>query len=123
MRHDELYLVDIVESADRIINWLTGMSVEQWTEDERTRRAVLQLLTTIGEAARAIDVSLKGEHQQVPWQRVAAFRNVAVHEYFAVNWATVWRIVSDELAALREQVLEVLREEFPGIARRYEERS
>lgn len=123
MRRDELYVLDIIESADLITNWLAGMSVDAWDADEKTRRAVLQLLTTIGECARAIDASLKGRHEHVPWKKVVAFRNVAVHEYFAVNWGTVWRIVSDELPALREQVLDVLRAEFPDIARRYEERS
>lgn len=118
MRRDELYLLNIIESADRILGWLADMSVDQWAEDEKTRRAVLQLLITMGEAARATDLSLKGRHGRVPWQRVVTFRNVAVHEYFAVNWATVWRIVSHELAVLREQVLEVLRVEFPDIVRR-----
>ena len=58
MRRDELYVLDIIESADLIINWLAGMSVDAWDADEKTRRAVLQLLTTIGEGARAIDVSM-----------------------------------------------------------------
>lgn len=122
MRRDELYLLDIVESGDRILEWLAGMSVDQWAEDEKTRRAVLQLLSTIGEAARALDMSLKVRHAQVPWQRVVSFRNVAVHEYFAVNWATVWRIVRDDLAGLRQQVLAVLRTEYPDVARTYEQR-
>lgn len=37
MRRDDLYVVDIIEAADCISGWLTGMSVEQWGEDEKTR--------------------------------------------------------------------------------------
>jgi hypothetical protein len=37
MRRDELYVLDIIESADLIINWLAGMSVDAWDADEKTR--------------------------------------------------------------------------------------
>ena len=26
----------------------------------------------------------------VPWQKIAGFRNIAVHAYFSINWDTVW---------------------------------
>lgn len=76
----------------------------------------------IGEATRGLDSVVKGRHPRVPWSRVIAFRNVAVHEYFAVDWPTVWHIARHELPELREQVLDVLQAEFPDVAHRYEER-
>jgi uncharacterized protein with HEPN domain len=37
----------------------------------------------------------------VPWRRIADFRNVAVHEYFSIEWSLVWRLVQDRLPILR----------------------
>lgn len=83
---------------------------------------VLQKLMVMGEATRGLNASVKDRHPQVPWSQVTAFRDVAVHEHFAVEWPAVWHIARHELPELREQVLAVLRAEFPDIVRRYEER-
>lgn len=122
MRRDDLYLFEIVEAADRIEAWLAAVSVEQWADDEKLRRAVLQLLTVIGEAARGIEPALKERHPDVPWRRVVGFRNVAVHEYFAVEWPTVWHLAHHDLPALRGHAFAVLVAEYPDVARAYEQR-
>lgn len=51
MPRDELYLVEIVEAIDRISRWLRGIDAQKW-DDHMLRAAVLQQLTTIGEASR-----------------------------------------------------------------------
>lgn len=122
MPRDDLYLLEIIEAADRIVTWLTDVTIERWIEDELLRSAVLQKLTVIGEAARGLDRSLRDRHLQVPWPRIVAFRNVAVHEYFAVEWPTVWPVATVEVPDLREKVFGVLRDEFPDVAERVRER-
>jgi uncharacterized protein with HEPN domain len=85
------------------------------------RAAVLQQLTTIGEASRSANHQLQERHPDVPWRRIADFRNVAVHEYFAIEWSLVWRLVQDRLPILRPQIMKVLETEFPDIAARLDE--
>jgi Protein of unknown function DUF86 len=36
---------------------------------------------------------LRERHPEVPWRRIADFRNVAVHQYFAIEWSLVWRLL------------------------------
>lgn len=48
------------------------------------------------------------------------FRNIAVHQYFAVDTAVVWQIASDAVPALERRLLEILRVEFPDIAKQYD---
>lgn len=79
-------------------------------------------LCEIAEAARGLNAAVRDRHPQVPWSRIVAFRNVAVHEYFAIEWPTVWPVATREVPALRDQVLAVLQVEFPELARRYDER-
>ena len=121
MPRDELYLTEIVEAIDRISRWLNGIDTDRWNDDDMLRAAVLQQLTTIGEAGRSINDQLQERHSDVPWRRIADFRNVAVHEYFAIEWSLVWRLVRDRLPILRPQIMEVIGTEFPGIAARLDQ--
>lgn len=40
-----------------------------------------------------------------------AFRNIAIHEYFAVDWTIVWNAATVDAPALHEQVAKILADE------------
>jgi uncharacterized protein with HEPN domain len=49
---------------------------------------------------------------EIPWKDIIGFRAIAVHEYFAVRWDIVWVAASEESPTLREQIEQILRDEF-----------
>jgi len=55
----------------------------------------------------------------VAWRQVRAFRNLAIHKYFGVDWAVVWKIAQEEPAVLEAQVLTIMRAEYPALAKDY----
>jgi uncharacterized protein YutE (UPF0331/DUF86 family) len=55
----------------------------------------------------------------VAWRQIRAFRNLAVHRYFGVDWAVVWQIAQEEPSVLEEQALAIIRAEFPELAQTY----
>ena len=75
---------------------------------------MLQKLTTIGEAASKLAPEFTGRYPQVPWRDIVAFRNIAVHEYFAVEWSIVWVAATEDTPSLRDQIETILALEFPG---------
>jgi uncharacterized protein with HEPN domain len=89
MRHEILYLNDIVEAADHIAEFIAGADLEAFQKSEMLRGAVVQKLTIIGEAAAR--VSEETRHPQVPWPQIIAFRNILVHAYFGIDWDVAWR--------------------------------
>ncbi|MGH3806397.1 MAG: HepT-like ribonuclease domain-containing protein [Pseudonocardiaceae bacterium] len=97
------------------------MDADGWDDNDMLRAAVLPQLTTIGEASRSVDNQLQERHPEIPWRRIADFRNVAVHEYFSVNWSLVWRLVQDRLPMLRPQIMKVIEVEFPDIGEQFDE--
>jgi uncharacterized protein with HEPN domain len=113
MRLEDLYLVEIIESADLVASRVRDVDLERWRRDEFLRDAVLHRLMIVGEAARSLSVELKTRHPEVPWARIIGFRNIVVHEYFAVESARVWEIARGELPALRRRVAAILADEFP----------
>ena len=92
MRHDELYVADLVDSTRAVREYLDGISREHWDEDRVLRDAVLYRLLLLGEIASALPDALRDRYPDVAWRQIRAFRNLAVHKYFSVDWAVVWQI-------------------------------
>ncbi len=114
MRREELYLRDIVEAAEGIAGFLAGVESEAFLKNDLLRSAVLQKLMVIGEAAAHVSDSLRAKYPQVPWSRIVAFRNYAIHEYFGLNWEYAWIAATEDAPLLRERVQAVLSAEFSG---------
>ena len=108
MRQDRLYLDDIVEAADSIDTFLADIVEEDFLDSDLLQSAVLQKLTIIGEAAARISPEFKSNASHIPWSDITAFRNIAVHAYFSVQWPIVWVAATEETALLRSQVLALL---------------
>ena len=111
MRREHLYLQDILEACDSIQAFLQGMDAAAFLTSELHKAAVLQKLTVIGEAAAHVPQAFSDTHPQIEWRDIVAFRNIAVHAYFAVQWDIVLATATDEVPVLRRQVLDMLRAE------------
>ena len=111
MRPEDLYLSDIVEAADAIQGFLAGVKREEFLGSDLLRSGVLQKLTIIGEAAAKLPKRFRNRHPEIEWSDIAAFRNIAVHAYFAVDWPTVWVAATQESPVLRCQIARILDEE------------
>ena len=84
------------------------------------RDAVLYRLLLLGEIAGALPDALRDRYPDVAWRQIRAFRNLAVHRYFSVDWAVVWQISGEEVPVLEEQAMDIMRAEFPELAKTYE---
>jgi uncharacterized protein with HEPN domain len=104
MRSERLYLADIDDAIASIDRWMVGCDKELFLRDDILQCAVLQKLSTIGEAASRLSAETLSKAPQVPWKEIIGFRNVAVHAYFSVDWKLVFVTAVDDLSALREAV-------------------
>ena len=120
MQRDALYVADLVDSTRTIRDYLAGISRQQWDEDRVLRDAVLYRLLLLGEIASSLPDSLRERHPDVAWRQIRAFRNLAIHKYFSVDWAVVWQICREEVPVLEGQAMDILRAEFPDLAKNYE---
>jgi len=111
MRREHLYLQDIREACDMIHGFLEGLDASVFLTSELHKAATLQKLTVIGEAAARLPPVFREAHPQVEWRDIIAFRNIAVHAYFAVQWDIVWATATDDVPVLRRQVIEILQME------------
>jgi uncharacterized protein with HEPN domain len=112
-RREELYLADIADACRDVVQFLSGVTLDDWAGSRILQFAVLQRLTVIGEAARQIEIAVRERYPQVPWRDLGAFRNLAVHDYFAVEWPLVWAIATRDVPALGRQVRALLEADYP----------
>jgi len=108
MRHESLYLTDIVEAADHIAEFIAGADFQTFQKSEMLRSAVVQKLAIIGEAAARVSTELKVRNPQPPWPQIIAFRNILVHAYFGIDWEVVWRAARNRCPVLRDQIAAIL---------------
>jgi uncharacterized protein with HEPN domain len=107
MWRDDAWLLDMLQSARKALDYASGLSENQFMADSLRQDAILRQLTILGEASKKISNELRSAHPEIPWRKVAGFRDVVVHDYFGVDLKEVWRILRDDLPAL-VQLLEPL---------------
>ena len=112
MRPDRLFLLDIVEAAEKIVVHIGGRGEEELVADHTARAAVLHELAVIGEAASRISPELKDRHPDIPWSEIVAFRNVVIHEYFGLSWPIIWVTATEDVPVLRVKVSAILKADF-----------
>lgn len=112
MRPEKLYLTDIVEAAQSIERFLLGEDFSEFEQNEMMNSAVLQKLTVIGEAAAHLPKDFTKRFPEIPWVDIVGFRNIAVHEYFAIRLDIAWVAATDEVPVLKKQIEKILRDEF-----------
>jgi uncharacterized protein with HEPN domain len=75
-----------------------------------TRDAVERNLERVSEASRHLPLDLKARQAGIRWRAIAALGNVLRHDYPRVVDERVWKIVSADLAPLKDAVEQMLRD-------------
>ncbi len=93
---------DILEAIEAAQSFTKGMSLATFQTDFKAIGAVAYQIIILGEASNHIPPEIQAANPQVPWHKMRAIRNVAIHEYFRFDIPTLWRTVEKELPTLVE---------------------
>ncbi len=107
-RSDAAALFDMLEAAEAARRHVAGKSREDYEREEMLRDAVERKIEIIGEAARRISKEFREHHPEIPWRLIMATRHILAHDYDEVDNDIVWRILTDHLVALMEQLRPLL---------------
>jgi uncharacterized protein with HEPN domain len=88
-RNWKLFIMDMLESINKIEKYIEGLNYEQFIRDEKTKDAVVKNLEIIGEAANQISKEIQQKFSNVPWAQIIAMRNRMIHGYFAIDYRIV----------------------------------
>lgn len=109
MKDDTVYLRHIQECIQRIEeNVAEGR--ERFITSHTLQDAVLRNLQTMSESAQRLSDDLKATHPEVEWHRIAAFRNILVHDYLGIDVERVWDITQRDVPGLKRAILTMLKD-------------
>ena len=111
-RRFDLYFNDVLKSIDRIKEYTSSLSFEEFTKDNIKVDAVMRNLEVIGEAVTQLPKEIKEKYKNVPWKDIQDFRIVVAHRYWKVNQERIWDIIKNKLDALEQQTKGILKKEI-----------
>lgn len=94
----------ILTAIDRVERFTSGHTLDSFVADERPRLAVERCLEIISEASRDVPQSIKDEHPDIDWRRMADAGNVYRHVYDAVDPDIVWSVAREHLPPLKTAI-------------------
>jgi len=107
VKGDRLYLISIIESAERITQYVRD-GRDAFMASSLIQDATIRNFETIGEAARHVSTELRRAHPEIPWREVVGFRDVLIHDYLRVDVDEVWNIVESDLPELKQKLAAIL---------------
>lgn len=98
-------LSDVRDACERIAEWTTDRTLEEYREDSLLRAGVERQFEIIGEAINRARKEQPEIERTIPdARRVIEFRNFLIHGYHLVDDEIVWRIIQDDMPKLRGTV-------------------
>ncbi|AEI13996.1 protein of unknown function DUF86 [Flexistipes sinusarabici DSM 4947] len=110
-RDINLYINDILDSAEAIKDFVDNMDYEDFCNDRKTFSATIREYIVIGEAISSLMEILEKKFPEYPWRMIKDFRNFIVHEYFGIDKKIVWDLTSKELDELIKNI-QILKKDY-----------
>jgi len=70
--------------------------------------AIVRNLQVLCESTQRIEAAHKDRHPEIDWASIAGMRNVLVHDYFQVDFETIWLVVTRDLPTLEKAMHAIL---------------
>ena len=102
-------LVDIIQAAEEIQDFLRGMDFKAFQNQTVTKRAVERDFEIIGEALNRIR-NTDGEllEKVSEHHRIIGFRNILIHGYDIVDEVIVWQAAKNHLPILIDEIKQLV---------------
>jgi uncharacterized protein with HEPN domain len=93
-------LLDMLQSAQIVIDYIKDRSKDDLSTDLQFQDAIIRRLLIIGEASKRIPENTRQTLTTIPWASISGMRNRLVHEYDEIDLDVVWDTIVHNLPTL-----------------------
>ena len=102
-------LIDILQAAEEIENFISGMKFETYQITPVVKRAVERDFEIIGEALNRIKNTDSELLEKISeHHRIIGFRNILIHGYDIIDEAIVWQAITKHLPILVKEIKQMV---------------
>jgi uncharacterized protein with HEPN domain len=97
----------MLDSAREAVELIHGISRADLDTNRVLSLALVRLLEIVGEAASKVTVDTRKETPAIPWSQIVSLRHRLIHGYDTINMDIFWKILTDDLPALIDQLQKI----------------
>ncbi len=108
MNRDRVYILHILDCMEAVRQHLDQRKEDQtpyqgFIENATIQAAILRTLHIMAESTQRLSSVVKDQFPDIPWQDIADFRNVLVHDYLGtISPEIVWQTIQNDLPPLEK---------------------
>lgn len=106
-----MYLEDMLSSINRIEEYLEGIELTGFEDNQMLIDAVVRNFEIIGEASKNIPEEVKDNYPEVPWKKMYGLRNLISHEYFGIDNEMLYHIAKHNLPNDKNEIIKIIKKE------------
>lgn len=107
------FLKHIIEEIEYLLQNSKDLEFKEFINDETLKRSFVRSLEIIGEATKNLITNFRKKYSQINWEKMAGLRDILIHQYFGVDYKTVWDIIKNNISPLKKQIEDILKEIEP----------
>jgi uncharacterized protein with HEPN domain len=101
---DQASLLDILQCSQKALAYVDGMTLNEFTSDDKTQSAVLYQIAILGEAVKRLSPEFRNQHPSIDWRAMAGMRDKLIHDYGDTDIQRVWDVVKTNLPDLQATI-------------------
>ena len=106
-----LYLEDMLQSMERIEEYLGELDFRKFKMNYLVVDAIIRNFEIIGEASKKIPSDIQEKYPEIPWRKMYGLRNLIAHEYFGIDYEMIWEIAKNNLPENRNDLAIIIGKE------------
>ena len=113
MNHrDYIFLTKINDEIKVGISFLANITIDDFLKDEKLKRATCMTAINVGELVKGLTELTTKKYSDIPWKKIAGFRDIAAHKYETLKMGDVYEVVKKDYPVLFEQITKILDNEI-----------
>ena len=112
-RRDVTIRKKILREIADIEAFIANETEESFEQSRLAQKAVMMTLINIAELSKSFSEEYLLETNSIPWKEIRGLRNIAAHQYEIIRPANIWLTITQDVPALKNELLAHLPEENP----------